>query len=75
MSEASGPVSLETLVEILKAYVASGHARPSARARAELARASGQSEEAIRNFYAREFEAAGGLGDPWSPPEPGYHPY
>lgn len=75
MTDASPALSLETVVEILKAYLSKTQDSPSERALAELSAASGQQVHAIRGFYEKEHDTIGGQGDPWQTPNPGYHPY
>ena len=54
------------LREIIRAFASEGRSIPSSEVLHELALAADKPEQAVRDDYVREYELAGGEGDPWT---------
>ncbi|MCJ2023618.1 hypothetical protein [Methylobacterium sp. J-067] len=66
---AAALLSKNILLEIFRQFVIAD-ALPSPRALEELAIASGENIDKLRNYYTMTYEAAGNYGDPWTPISP-----
>lgn len=62
---AAALLSKNIILEIFRQFVIAD-ALPSPRAFEELAIASGENIQKIRNYYTMTYEAAGNHGDPWT---------
>ncbi len=59
-------INADVLREILRAFASEGRSIPSSQALQEMAAAAGKSRQEVEDGYIREYELAGGEGDPWT---------